>query len=69
MSVASTDKGTNDKGRQIEAVAPKPGTPVQTPLVPALQNAADAAVATQQLPTHLVVVRPGEHELVQDEEW
>ncbi|HEV7188346.1 MAG TPA: penicillin-binding transpeptidase domain-containing protein [Blastococcus sp.] len=64
VSVVSTDKGTNDKGRQIEAVAPKPGTPVHTPLVPALQNAADAAVATQPLPTHLVVVRPGTGEIL-----
>jgi cell division protein FtsI/penicillin-binding protein 2 len=37
---------------------------VQTPLVPALQNAADAAVAGQQLPTHLVVVRPGTGEIL-----
>jgi cell division protein FtsI/penicillin-binding protein 2 len=64
VTVASTDKGTNDEGRQIEAVAPKPGTPVQTPLVPALQNAADAAVAGQTLPTHLVVVRPGTGEIL-----
>jgi cell division protein FtsI/penicillin-binding protein 2 len=32
--------------------------------VPALQNAADAAVATQPLPTHLVVVRPGTGEIL-----
>ncbi|HEY4603951.1 MAG TPA: penicillin-binding transpeptidase domain-containing protein [Blastococcus sp.] len=64
VSVASTDEGTADAGREVAAVAPKPGTPVQTPLVPALQNAADAAVAGQQLPTHLVVVRPGTGELL-----
>ena len=33
------------QGREIASVAPVPGTPVQTPLVPAVQNAADAAVA------------------------
>ena len=64
IKVASTDTKTGDQGQQIAAVAPKPGTPVQTPLVPALQNAADAAVATQQLPTHLVVVRPGTGEIL-----
>jgi cell division protein FtsI/penicillin-binding protein 2 len=41
-----------------------PGTPVQTPLVPAVQNAADAAVAGQPLATHLVVVRPGTGEVL-----
>ncbi len=64
VKVVSLDTKTGDQGRQIGAVAPKPGTPVQTPLVPALQNAADAAVATQQLPTHLVVVRPGTGEIL-----
>ena len=64
VSVISTDASTGDTGRQIAAVAPKPGTPVQTPIVPAIQNAADAAVATQTLPTHLVVVRPGTGEIL-----
>ncbi|MFD2091272.1 penicillin-binding transpeptidase domain-containing protein [Blastococcus deserti] len=64
VSVVSTDEGTADEGLQIAAVEPRPGTPVQTPLVPALQNAADAAVAGQQLPTHLVVVRPGTGEIL-----
>jgi cell division protein FtsI/penicillin-binding protein 2 len=64
VKVASTDASTGDAGRQIAAVAPKPGTPVQTPIVPAVQNAADAAVATQKLPTHLVVVRPGTGEIL-----
>jgi cell division protein FtsI/penicillin-binding protein 2 len=64
VSVVSTDAGTKDAGREIKTVAPKPGTPVQTPLVPALQNAADAAVAGQPLPTHLVVVRPGTGEIL-----
>jgi cell division protein FtsI/penicillin-binding protein 2 len=64
VSVVSTDPSTGDPGRQIAAVAPVPGKPVQTTLVPALQNAADVAVATQQLPTHLVVVRPGTGEVL-----
>jgi cell division protein FtsI/penicillin-binding protein 2 len=64
VSVVSTDEGTADAGREIAAVEPGPGEPLQTPLVPALQNAADAAVAGQQLPTHLVVVRPGSGEIL-----
>ncbi|TQN41888.1 cell division protein FtsI/penicillin-binding protein 2 [Blastococcus colisei] len=64
VSVVSTDEATGDTGVEIAAVAPEPGNPVQTPLVPALQNAADAAVATQQQPTHLVVVRPGTGEIL-----
>jgi cell division protein FtsI/penicillin-binding protein 2 len=64
VSVASTDESTGDAGREIDAVDPVPGEPVQTPLVPAVQNAADAAVAGQQLPTHLVVVRPRTGELL-----
>ncbi|MGY1692101.1 penicillin-binding transpeptidase domain-containing protein [Geodermatophilus sp. SYSU D01105] len=64
VSVASTDESTGDTGREIGAVAPVPGAPVQTPLVPAIQDAADAAVAGQPLPTHLVVVRPGTGEVL-----
>jgi cell division protein FtsI/penicillin-binding protein 2 len=64
VSVVSTDESTSDAGRQIESVAPEPGSPLQTPLVPALQTAADGAVAAQQLPTHLVVVRPGTGEIL-----
>jgi cell division protein FtsI/penicillin-binding protein 2 len=64
VSVVSTDENTADTGVEIAAVTPEPGTPVQTPLAPALQNAADAAVAGQQLPTHLVVVRPGTGEIL-----
>ncbi|MBB3085772.1 penicillin-binding transpeptidase domain-containing protein [Geodermatophilus sabuli] len=64
VSVASTDGSTGDTGREIDAVAPAPGEPVQTPLVPAVQNAADAAVAGQPLPAHLVVVRPGSGEVL-----
>lgn len=64
VRVTSTDAATGDAGREIDAVAPVPGRPVQTPLVRAVQTAADAAVATQQLPTHLVVVRPGTGEIV-----
>jgi len=64
VTVISTDAKTGDEGRQIAAVAPVPGKPVQTTLVPAVQNAADAAVARQKLPTHLVVVRPGTGEIL-----
>jgi cell division protein FtsI/penicillin-binding protein 2 len=64
VSVVSTDQNTGDQGRQIAKVDPQPGQPLQTPLVPALQNAADAAVAGQTLPTHLVVVRPGTGEIL-----
>ncbi|PZA20636.1 penicillin-binding protein [Modestobacter versicolor] len=64
VSVASTDESLEDAGQVIDTVDPVPGTPVQTPLVPALQNAADAAVAGQSLATHVVVVRPGTGELL-----
>ncbi len=64
VRVVSTDESTGDEGREIEAVAPVPGRPLQTPLVPAVQAAADAAVATQPLPTHVVVVRPGTGEVL-----
>lgn len=64
VTVVSTDQKTGDQGRQIAKVDPKPGTPLQTPLVPAVQNAADAAVAGQTLPTHLVAVRPGTGEIL-----
>jgi len=64
VSVVSTDESTGDTGRALATVDPVAGTPVQTPLVPALQNAADAAVAAQPLATHLVVVRPGTGEVL-----
>ena len=64
VAVASTDKSLDDPGQVVGSVDPVPGTPVQTPLVPALQNAADAAVAGQPLATHLVVVRPGTGEVL-----
>jgi cell division protein FtsI/penicillin-binding protein 2 len=64
VSVVSTDENTSDAGLEIAAVEPGPGEPLQTPLVPAIQDAADAAVAGQQLPTHLVVVRPGTGEIL-----
>ncbi|MGY1772381.1 penicillin-binding transpeptidase domain-containing protein [Blastococcus sp. SYSU D00813] len=64
VTVVSTDESTGDEGREIAAVEPVPGEPLQTPIVPALQTAADAAVATQPLPTHLVVVRPGTGEVL-----
>jgi len=64
VSVASTDEGTADAGRQIAAVEPVPGEPIRTPLVRAVQTAADAAVAGETRPTHLVVVRPGTGEIL-----
>ncbi|TFV58766.1 penicillin-binding protein [Geodermatophilus sp. DF01-2] len=64
VTVVSTDEATGDAGREVDAVEPVPGEPLQTPLVRAVQTAADAAVATQQLPTHLVVVRPGTGEIL-----
>ena len=64
VSVVSIDESIGDEGLEIEAVAPVPGTPVQTTLVPAVQNAADAAAAGQTLPTHVVVFRPGTGELL-----
>ncbi|WP_345770604.1 penicillin-binding transpeptidase domain-containing protein [Blastococcus saxobsidens] len=64
VSVISTDETTGDAGRQIAAVDPVPGQPVQTPLVPAIQAAAEAAVATESRPTHLVAVRPGTGEIL-----
>ena len=64
VSVVATDEAIGDEGREIAAVDPVPGTPLQTTLVPAIQNAADAAAAGQTLPTHLVVVRPGTGEIL-----
>jgi cell division protein FtsI/penicillin-binding protein 2 len=64
VTVASTDQNTTDQGHEIASVAPVPGTAVQTPIVPGVQNAADAAVAGQDKPTHLVVVRPGTGEIL-----
>ena len=64
VSVVSSDEGTGDQGQEIESVAPEPGSPLQTPIVAAVQSAADGAVAGQTLPTHLVVVRPGTGEIL-----
>jgi cell division protein FtsI/penicillin-binding protein 2 len=64
VSVVATDESIEDEGREIAAVDPEPGTPVQTPLVPAIQNAADAAAGGQTLPTHIVVFRPGTGEIL-----
>ena len=64
ISVVSLDESIGDDGLEIAAVAPVPGAPVQTPLVPAVQTAADAAAAGQTLPTHVVVFRPGTGELL-----
>jgi cell division protein FtsI/penicillin-binding protein 2 len=64
VTVVSTDGATGDTGEQIASLAAKPGTPLGTPLVPTLQNAADAAVATQPLPTDMVIVRPSTGEIL-----
>jgi cell division protein FtsI/penicillin-binding protein 2 len=64
VSVVSTDESIGDEGHEIAAVAPAPGTPLQTPLVPAVQVAADAAAAGQNLPAHIVAFRPGTGELL-----
>lgn len=64
VAVASTDEATGDTGREIASVPPVAGEPVRTPLVPAVQTAAETAVATQPLPAHLVVVRPGTGEIL-----
>ncbi|WP_235564239.1 penicillin-binding transpeptidase domain-containing protein [Modestobacter sp. Leaf380] len=64
VAVISLDESTGDTGSVVGSVDPVPGTPVQTPLVPAVQSAADAAVAGQSLATHLVVVRPGTGEVL-----
>jgi cell division protein FtsI/penicillin-binding protein 2 len=59
VRVTALDESIGDEGRGIATVEPVPGEPVQTTLVPAVQNAADAAVAGEARATHLVVVRPG----------
>jgi cell division protein FtsI/penicillin-binding protein 2 len=64
VSVVATDESIGDPGHEIAAVEPEPGQPLQTPLDPTVQNAADAAVGGQTLPTHLVVVRPGTGEIL-----
>ncbi len=64
VRVTALDESIGDEGREIAAVDPAPGSPVQTPLVPAIQNAADAAVAGEVRATHLVVVRPGTGEIL-----
>src|SRR4051812_36221444 len=64
VTAVSTDESLDDAGEVLDTVDPVAGTPVQTPLVPALQDAADAAVAGQPLATHLVVVRPGTGEVL-----
>lgn len=64
VSVISLDATTGDTGTVVGTADPVPGTAVQTPLVPAIQTAADAAVAGQSLATHLVVVRPGTGEVL-----
>ena len=64
VSVVDADDAVGNSGREVASVAPVPGEPVRTPLVPAVQNAADAAVAGESRPTHLVAVRPGTGEII-----
>jgi cell division protein FtsI/penicillin-binding protein 2 len=64
VSVVSTDESLDDEGREIDSVDPVPGEPLQTPLVPQVELAAEDAVLDQELPTHLVAVRPGSGEIL-----
>ena len=64
VRVTALDESIGDEGREIAAVDPVAGEQVQTTLVPAVQNAADAAVAGEARATHLVVVRPGTGEIL-----
>ena len=64
VSVVDADEAAGETGREMESVAPVPGEPVQTPLVTAVQNAADTAVSGEARPTHLVAVRPGTGEII-----
>jgi cell division protein FtsI/penicillin-binding protein 2 len=64
VSVESTDESVQDEGRKIASVDAVPGTPLQTPLVQQVELAAEAAVEGQELPTHLVAVRPGTGEIL-----
>ena len=64
VSVVSADESVGDEGRVVDTVEPVPGEPLQTPLVPRVQLAAEAALADQQLPTHVVAVRPGTGEIL-----
>jgi cell division protein FtsI/penicillin-binding protein 2 len=64
VTVVSTDEAVEDEGREIAAVDPVPGEPLQTPLVPAIELAAEDAVLDEELPTHIVAVRPGTGEIL-----
>ena len=64
VSVASADESIEDEGRVVTTVEPVPGEPLQTPLVPQVQLAAETALADQDLPTHVVAVRPGTGEIL-----
>jgi cell division protein FtsI/penicillin-binding protein 2 len=64
VSIASADEAVDDEGVAVDSVEPVPGEPVQTPLVRAVQDAAEQAVATRPEPTHLVAVRPGTGEIL-----
>jgi len=64
VTAVSTDESLADDGAEIDSVEPVPGKPLQTPLVPQIQLAAEDALAGQKLPTHLVAVRPGSGEIL-----
>ena len=64
VSVVAADESIGDAGREIASVEPVPGQPLRTPIVPAVQTAAEAAVASESRPTHLVAVRPGTGEIL-----
>ncbi len=64
VSVASADESLEDEGRVVDTVEPVPGRPLQTPLVRRVQLAAEAALEDQELPTHVVAVRPGTGEVL-----
>jgi cell division protein FtsI/penicillin-binding protein 2 len=64
VSVASADESVEDEGRVVGTVEPVPGEPLQTPLVRQVQLAAEAALAGQELPAHVVAVRPGTGEVL-----
>jgi cell division protein FtsI/penicillin-binding protein 2 len=64
VSAVSTDESLDDEGAVIGSVDPVPGEPLQTPLVPQIELAAEDALAGQERPTHIVAVRPGTGEIL-----
>ena len=56
--------GADGERRDLERIEPQTGRPIQVSLDTAIQNAADAAVATRIEPAHIVVVRPGTGEIL-----